>query len=69
VRHSGDRVDLVTLDGQLLMSLNEFGLDALGFIARTSVFYVRELPGDLTDEERVDLVSTLVEYRMLRVAG
>jgi len=69
LRHAGDMVDLVTLDGTALMSVNEFATDALEFIARTGAFYVRELPGGLTDDEKVALVSTLIEYRILRAAG
>lgn len=62
-------VDLVALDGAVLMSVSELAREALAFIARTGAFYVRELPGDLTDDEKVALVSTLVEYRLLRAAG
>jgi hypothetical protein len=62
-------VELVTLDSAVLMSVNEFATDALAFIARTGAFYVRELPGDLTDDEKVALVATLVQYRILRAAG
>jgi hypothetical protein len=68
-RRTGDLVELVTLDGTVLMSINEVALDALAFIARTGAFYVRELPGDLTDDEKVALVAMLVEYRLLRAGG
>ncbi len=37
------------------------------FIATTGAFYVRELPADLSDEEKVALISTLVDMRLLRV--
>jgi hypothetical protein len=43
--------------------------DAIDFIASTGAFYVRELPGDLTGEERVATVKALVKYRLLRVAS
>jgi hypothetical protein len=55
----GGRIDVV---------VNDIARDALEFIARTGSFYVRELPGVLTDEEKVGLVATLAEHRVLRVA-
>jgi hypothetical protein len=33
------------------------------------VFYVRELPGELTDEEKVALVEALLAARVLRPAA
>ena len=48
--------------------VNDIARDALEFISCTGAFYVRELPGVLTDEEKVGLVATLVEHRVLRVA-
>ena len=55
----GGRIDVV---------VNDLALDALEFISSTPAFYVRELPGVLTDEEKVGLIATLVEHRVLRVA-
>jgi hypothetical protein len=55
----GGRTDVV---------VNEIAREALEFIAVTGSFFVRELPGALTDDEKVGLVATLVEYRVLRVA-
>lgn len=54
--------------GRIDVAVNEIARDALEFISCTGSFYVRELPGALTDEEKVGLVATLVEYRVLRVA-
>ncbi|SIT58661.1 hypothetical protein BQ8794_550004 [Mesorhizobium prunaredense] len=48
--------------------INDIARDALEFISCTGSFYVRELPGTLTDDEKVGLVATLVEHRVLRVA-
>jgi hypothetical protein len=62
-------IDLVGVTGEVLVSLNEIAREALAFIAQNSAFYVRELPGDLTDEERVALIATLVEHNLLRVAS
>jgi hypothetical protein len=56
----GGRIDVV---------VNDIARDALEFISRTGAFYVRELPGDLTDEEKIGLIVTLVEHRVLRVAS
>jgi hypothetical protein len=50
------------------MSVDAIARDALSFIARTGTFYTRELPGDLTDEEKVGLVSALVDSKLLRLA-
>jgi hypothetical protein len=67
-REAGDFIELVGGHGTVLMSVDVFARDALAFITRTGAFYVRELPGDLTEEEKVGLVSALVEYRLLRFA-
>jgi hypothetical protein len=55
-------------DGRIDVVVNDIARDALEFISCTGSFYVRELPGVLTDEEKVGLVATLVEHRVLRVA-
>jgi hypothetical protein len=60
-------VDLLASTGNVLLSVNEVGRAALEFVDRTGVFYVRELPGDLSDEEKIALAATLVEYKILRV--
>jgi hypothetical protein len=69
LRDEGGMVDLLTSTGDVVVSINEFGRNALAFVARTGVFYVRELPGDLDDEEKIALVATLVEYKVLRVGA
>jgi hypothetical protein len=69
LRNGGEMVDLLTPNGDVILSVNEFAREALAFVARTSVFYVRELPGDLNDEEKVALVATLVQYKVLRVGA
>lgn len=69
LRREGDMIDLVTPNGEVLMTVNELARDALAFVAQTGTFYVRELPGELTAEEKVALIATLVEYRVLRVAA
>jgi hypothetical protein len=60
-------VDLIDRDGRAFVSVSDIAREALQFIANTGAFYVRELPGDLTDEEKVALVSALVKIEVLRV--
>ncbi|RDH78726.1 hypothetical protein DVS77_08820 [Mycolicibacterium moriokaense] len=60
-------VDLIDGDGRSLLSVSEVAREALRFIANMGAFYVRELPGDLTDEEKIALATTLVKMRVLRV--
>jgi len=69
LRDSGETLELVTPTGDVLLSVNEVARDALGFVCRTGAFHVRELPGGLTDQEKVALIAALVECRVLRVAG
>ena len=69
LRDDAGMVDLLNTEGDVLMSVNNFGRDALAFVAQTGVFYVRELPGDLSDEEKITLIATLVEFKLLRVAA
>jgi hypothetical protein len=61
------KVMLIGPEGRAVLRVNSIAQGALEFIASTSDFYVRELPKDLTDEEKVQLVSTLVDAHLLRV--
>lgn len=65
--HEGN-VSLAGPDGQTEVLVDEIACDALTFISDTGSFHVRELPGELTDEEKVGLVATLVDHGYLRVA-
>ena len=69
VQDKDGMVELLTAEGDILLAVNELARDALVFVARTGAFYVRELPGDLTDEEKVALAATLVEHGLLRVGA
>lgn len=69
VSEDADRVSLLDEDGTVRFSVDSLAREAVTFIASTGAFYVRELPGDLTDEERVAIAATLVEQRLLRVAS
>ena len=60
-------VDLMDGDGRALLSVSSIAANALRFVVDTGAFYVREIPGDLTEEEKVALVSALVELKVLRV--
>ena len=64
---TGDMVDLIGRNGRILFSVNEIAAEALRFIAATGAFYVRELPGDLTPDEKVALMATLIDMKLLRV--
>jgi hypothetical protein len=60
-------VELIGHNGAVLFSVSDLAREALEFIARTGAFYVRELPGGLTDDEKLALISTMVDARLLRV--
>lgn len=69
LRDDDGMVDLLNPGGDVLLSANELARDALDFVARTGAFYVRELPGDLDNDEKIALVATLVEHKLLRLAS
>ncbi len=69
LRDSGEMLELVAPTEDVLLAVNEVAREALGFVCRTGAFYVRELPGGLTAQEKVALIAALVECRVLRVAG
>ncbi|MET7534409.1 glycine-rich domain-containing protein [Streptomyces goshikiensis] len=64
-----DETCLIAPNGEVLISVNRPAAEALAFIARTGAFYVRELPGGLTDAEKVELAAALVEDKILRASG
>jgi hypothetical protein len=64
-----ETIALVDPTGQVVFEVNDIAGEALQFIASHGSFFVRELPGDLTDEEKVALASGLVECSVLRVAA
>lgn len=61
-------VHLTDADGNIMLSINELACAALDFIAQTHDFYVRELPGDLTGEEKAGVITPLVRLGVLRLA-
>jgi hypothetical protein len=60
--------ELVDDTGDVVISVNDLAVSALKFISRTGAFYVRELPGDLTDGEKVALVEGLMAAGAIRLA-
>ena len=69
LRDGHEMIDLMNATGRVLLSVNALAREALTFICQTGAFYVRELPGDLVDEEKIALVSTLVKHKVLRVGS
>ncbi|WBB59779.1 hypothetical protein O7599_30195 [Streptomyces sp. WMMC500] len=69
VRVERSEVHLLAPDGEILISVNDVAADALEFVARTGAFYVRELAGNLSDDEKVELAAALVEEGILRASG
>jgi hypothetical protein len=63
------KIDLLDGTGNVLLSVNDLAREALAFITQTGAYYVREIPGGLTDEEKVALTATLVKYNLLRVGS
>lgn len=63
----GDLIDVSRVGEDVVASYDRLAEVALKFVAQTGAFYVRELPGDLTDEEKVGLISSLVHCRLLRI--
>ncbi len=61
-------VDLVDEAGAVVLSVSDIALPALTFIIRTGAFYVRELPGGLTDDEKVALIESLLRLGVVRIA-
>lgn len=61
-------VDLVNHAGAVVLSVSDIALPALTFITRTGAFYVRELPGELTDDEKVALIESLLRLTVVRMA-
>jgi hypothetical protein len=60
-------IDVVAPSGRVLFSVNDIAFEAMHFVVSTGAFYVRELPGALTDDEKVALIANLVDMKLLRV--
>ncbi len=68
VAHRDSVAELVDETGDIVISANDIVFEALEFVARTGAFYVRELPGGLTDDEKVALVEALMSAGAVRLA-
>lgn len=68
VQRRGGSAELLDEHGDPVLAADGIVHDALAFIAGNGAFYVRELPGELTDAEKVRLVEALVTIRTLRLA-
>jgi hypothetical protein len=60
--------ELVDDTGDVVISVNDLAVSALEFISRTGAFYIRELPGDLTNGEKVALAEGLMAAGAIRLA-
>jgi hypothetical protein len=70
VQESDDEmVELVNAQGDSIFAVDTVVRPALEFMLRVKHFFVRELPGNLDDAQRVALVSVLVENRILVLAA
>lgn len=69
LRDNDDMVELLTADDEPIFAVDRIARPALEFIGRTGTFFVRELPGDLLDEQKIALISTLVECKVVDLAA
>lgn len=69
IKDVGDMIDLLSPTGEVLISVNEIARSALAFTSQTGAFYVRELPGELDDDEKAALVAGLIQCNVLRLAS
>jgi hypothetical protein len=68
VRRRESEVALLDDTGDVVVSANAIASGAFEFIAATDAFYIRELPGDLTDGEKIALVRALLSAGVVRMA-
>jgi hypothetical protein len=69
LREEDGQAELVNGRGEVVFAVNSLAAEALSFMADAGAFYVRELPGGLGNDEKVALVATLVQHRLLRLAS
>jgi hypothetical protein len=68
LRDDDDMVELLNGKGEPVFAVDRVARTALEFVAGIGTFFVRELP-ELPDEQKIALVSTLVEYKLLDLAS
>lgn len=64
-----DMIYLAGPSGNAAFGVDGLASDAIEFVSHVDAFHIRELPGALTDEERVAFASALVECRIVRVSA
>ena len=69
LRDNDGMVELLAGDAAPIFAVDRIARSALEFICGTATFFVRELPGDLVDEQKIALVSTLVECKVIDLAA
>lgn len=62
-----DETHIMTTDGNILFTINLLGTQALQLILMKKPFFVREIPGNLSDDEKIGLISTMIERRLVRI--
>lgn len=67
VQDENQTFHLVNARGAEILRTGTIAGAALEFIAGTPSFYVRELPGNLAPEEKIELITTLVSSRLLQI--
>lgn len=73
INEAAGALRLVAYDGMVtvtgmhgpMVAVNDIAREALEFMLRARAFYVRELPGGLTDDEQQGLAETLVAHSVL----
>ncbi len=65
-----DRTGRITVTSPrgLVIAVNEIAREAMEFVFRTKAFYVRELPGGLTDQEKLGIAEMLLTRGALMLA-
>jgi hypothetical protein len=69
LRDDGEMVELLNGKGDPVFAIDQVARPALEFISVTGTFFVREVPGEIDDDQRIVMVSTLVENRLLDLAA
>jgi hypothetical protein len=65
-----DRTGMIAVSGRrgLVVGVSAIAHEAMEFIWRTKAFYVRELPGGLTDEEKLGTIEVLMAQEAVFLA-
>lgn len=69
LEENGDTLALHSAERGLILSVNSIARAAVDFVLQVRTFYVRELPGDLSDDEKVGLAQVLAFRGVLLLAS